>query len=79
MNVSITKQKPEFEPRTVALNFETQQQWDCFKWMCSCNLSVPETVFPKDYSRKKQLQDMLSDIHSAMRDELEYSLEFKGQ
>ena len=81
MIVTVEKKEPkEFVPRTLSINFSTQEQWDLFRWMCSCNLSVPDTVFKNSYHYRHTLENMLHDIHDAMRQEgVDYSPEFKAQ
>jgi hypothetical protein len=56
-----------FNPITLAIVFETQTEFDTFKWAMSYNQSLPELAYSKDLFKANVLSETMTKIHNEMK------------
>jgi hypothetical protein len=56
-----------FNPITLKLVFETQTEFDTFKWAMSFNESLPELAYQTDGYKANILSDTMEKIHNEMK------------
>ncbi len=59
-----------FNPITLKIVFETQTEFDAFKWAMSFNETLPEIVYGKDQHKASMLEETMTKIHDEMRKSL---------
>lgn len=66
MKVSKKQDGPVFQPVTLTIVFESQQELDEIKNMLSYDVSIPETVHPYDIVKQNYLSELICKLHTAV-------------
>lgn len=70
MQAEIVNKKPEFEPMTIAVTFETAEELLVFYRLMGSDVSVPKTLYgDDDDKRRKLLSSMMMNIYNLVKNE----------
>lgn len=73
MKVTGTQTVITYNPVSINVTFETNEEYEMFSGMLSWNVSIPELVYRTPYDdagdKQKALGDMMQNIHDTMTQE----------
>jgi hypothetical protein len=56
-----------FNPITLTIVFETQTEYDTFRWAMSYNESLPELAYKTDSYKANVLSETMTKVHNEMK------------
>ncbi len=67
MKVQTKKEPASFQPVTLTVTFESQEELKAFQTMCEMNVTVPDALSRYLNTKQKEtLQDILGEIHNSI-------------
>lgn len=63
MQVKIKQEPKVFKPVTLEITFETEEELEIFRNMCSYDVDIPNHVYPRDNKNNLNLMKILGAIH----------------
>lgn len=66
MQVEIETKPKVYEPKTLKITFETEEEYSMFFNMLSWDVSIPELVYPSEPEQQIKLTEIMTKIQEAM-------------
>lgn len=62
MKVQTKESKQEFQPKTLTIEIETQEELEVLHKLFALNLSVPDIVYPNSVRKAEELSDIMEKV-----------------
>lgn len=62
MKVQMKESKQEFQPKTLTIEIETQEELEVLHKLFTLNLSVPDIVYPNSVRKAEELSDIMEKV-----------------
>lgn len=62
MKVQMKESKQEFQPKTLTIEIETQEELEVLHKLFALNLSVPDIVYPNSVRKAEELSDIMEKV-----------------
>lgn len=62
MKVQMKESKQEFQPKTLTIEIETQEELEVLHKLFALNLSVPDIVYPSSVRKAEELSDIMEKV-----------------
>ena len=66
MQVEIETKPKVYEPKTLKITFETEEEYLMFHEMVAWDVSIPELVYPSEPEQQIKLTEIMTKIQEAM-------------
>jgi len=66
MQVQIETEPKVYEPKTLKITFETEEEYEMFSELVAYDVSIPELVYANEPSKQTKLMQMMLRIQDTM-------------